>query len=138
MFNGCKIYILISSLFLFFNTAIDYKCYGQTKTAFVTVRASEKYSPASALRIIFIGENYRKEWNEPVTVPVFDLAKVNGGFTIIDSGGGRQTNNLLKFCDCSFPFLLSQLIQPLGIHFPGFVTKLFNLGTIICETVHMW
>lgn len=94
MFNGCKIYILISSLFLFFNTAIDHKCYGQTKTAFVTVRASEKYSPASALRIIFIGENYRKEWNEPVTIPVFDLAKVNGGFTIIDSGGGRQTNNL--------------------------------------------
>jgi hypothetical protein len=43
---------------------------------------------------LFIGKNYRKEWTTPVKIPIFHLRDEQGGLTIIDSGGGRQTNNL--------------------------------------------
>ena len=60
----------------------------------VIVPASEKYTVTSPLRILFIGENYRKEWTQPVKIPVLNLRREQGGLVIVDSGGGKQTNNL--------------------------------------------
>lgn len=56
--------------------------------------ASSNYSNPSILRTLFIGKNYRNEWNKPVKLPVFRLNSEQGGFRIVDSGGGRQTNTL--------------------------------------------
>jgi len=39
------------------------------------------------------GKNYRKEWTEPVTMPVFDF-KSNGGLKIDKPGGGKETKSL--------------------------------------------
>ncbi|HEY0655683.1 MAG TPA: BamA/TamA family outer membrane protein [Chryseosolibacter sp.] len=58
-----------------------------------TVAASQIYK-ASAIKEFFLGENYRKEWAIPVTVPVFDIGKLHGGLTILQKGGGQQTLSL--------------------------------------------
>jgi hypothetical protein len=39
------------------------------------------------------GKNYRKEWTEPVTMPVFDFNS-NGGMRIDKPGGGKETKSL--------------------------------------------
>jgi len=46
------------------------------------------------IKRILLGTNYRKEWAQPVSMPVFDIKKVNGGFTIDELGGGQQTKSL--------------------------------------------
>ncbi|HZF63080.1 MAG TPA: hypothetical protein VEZ55_01280 [Chitinophagaceae bacterium] len=58
----------------------------------VTVAASRKYIPHSFLRRVIMGNNYRREWAEPVTVPVFRLQK--SGLIIKELGGGMQTKSL--------------------------------------------
>lgn len=58
----------------------------------VTVAASEKYSDPSLFRLLFMGKNYRKEWEMPITLPVFNLGK--SGLRITELGGGRQTKSL--------------------------------------------
>jgi hypothetical protein len=58
------------------------------------VSASTKYTNSSPLRTLFIGKNYRKEWCMPVKIPVFHIKDEQGGFTILEAGGGRQTKNL--------------------------------------------
>jgi hypothetical protein len=59
---------------------------------YITVPASEKYSSPSILGEIFTGSNYRKEWEIPVTMPVFNLKQTN--FKIVKMGGGQQTISL--------------------------------------------
>lgn len=54
--------------------------------------ASSRYRPNSFLRRLFMGSNYRKEWSQPVTVPVFRFS--GSGFTIKELGGGMQTKSL--------------------------------------------
>jgi hypothetical protein len=45
-------------------------------------------------RIFFMGSNYRKDWNTPITVPVFQMTKEHGGLTPLKKGGGKQTKSL--------------------------------------------
>jgi hypothetical protein len=59
----------------------------------VTVKASAQYH-ASPVKETFLGENYRKEWESPVKVPVFDIGKLKGGLKILQKGGGQQTLSL--------------------------------------------
>ena len=42
----------------------------------------------------WMGANYRKEWNTPITVPVLNLATEKGGLKPIKRGGGKQTKSL--------------------------------------------
>src|SRR5215207_2976464 len=58
----------------------------------ITVPASKKYSSPSILGEIFSGSNYRREWETPVTMPVFDIKQTN--FGIVKMGGGQQTISL--------------------------------------------
>jgi hypothetical protein len=48
----------------------------------------------NALKKLFMGKNYRQEWTTPVTVPVLDLGKEQGGLVPEKQGGGRQTRSL--------------------------------------------
>src|SRR5688500_12422917 len=59
---------------------------------FITIAASKKYMSPSILGEIFTGSNYRKEWETPVTMPVFNIKKTN--FKIVKMGGGQQTIGL--------------------------------------------
>ncbi len=70
------------------NKEINYEIYSvQYKDSFVTVCPSTRYK-ADKLKKIFMGENYRTEWETPVTFPVFDIGTIYGGLTITKRGGG--------------------------------------------------
>ena len=58
----------------------------------VSVAASYAYSQPSFFRKIFMGKNYRKEWETPVKLPVLNLTKL--GLIVEELGGGRQTKSL--------------------------------------------
>ena len=58
----------------------------------VVAVASLQYQPNSFLRRILMGNNYRKTWQQQVSVPVFHFSK--SGFTIKELGGGMQTKSL--------------------------------------------
>ncbi|HEY0742490.1 MAG TPA: hypothetical protein VGD40_13540, partial [Chryseosolibacter sp.] len=58
-----------------------------------TVSASDQYK-ASETKEFFLGENYRAEWSQPITVPVFDIGKIHGGLKVLQKGGGQQTLSL--------------------------------------------
>lgn len=66
--------------------------FSQPPAGYVTVQASEKYNSVSGLKRVFLGSNYRKEWQTPVTMPVFDIRKTN--LKIVEMGGGHQTTSL--------------------------------------------
>jgi len=46
------------------------------------------------LQRYLMGENYREEWMQPVTAPVFDISTFKGGLKILKRGGGKQTKSL--------------------------------------------
>ncbi|HMU44762.1 MAG TPA: hypothetical protein PKC72_00275 [Chitinophagaceae bacterium] len=48
----------------------------------------------SRSRMFWMGSNYRKEWNTPLTVPVINLSTEHGGLTPVKKGGGKQTKSL--------------------------------------------
>ncbi len=48
----------------------------------------------NSARAFWMGSNYRKEWNAPITVPVLYLSKEHGGLTPVKRGGGKQTKSL--------------------------------------------
>ncbi|MGB3617533.1 MAG: hypothetical protein WBA12_05395, partial [Catalinimonas sp.] len=59
----------------------------------VTMAASGQYR-GGALRRFFLGENYRRTWRTPITVPTFDIGTAAGGLTVGKKGGGQQTRSL--------------------------------------------
>jgi len=60
----------------------------------VVVSASERYETSSGLRRLFVGKNYRKEWNTPIKMREFNINKEKGGLKIEGIGGGKQTKSL--------------------------------------------
>ncbi len=60
----------------------------------VQIAASNKYKNPGWFRKFMLGENYRKEWSQPVTLPVMHISYTNGGYKITGSGGGFQTKSL--------------------------------------------
>lgn len=57
------------------------------------VPASTRYQ-AGRFRRWLQGANYRREWQQPITVPVLDLRTAQGGLTPLKRGGGLQTQSL--------------------------------------------
>lgn len=62
---------------------------GQT----ISVAASQQYG-ISKKASFWLGENYRKTWETPIEVPVFDVNQEYGGLELLKRGGGRQTLSL--------------------------------------------
>jgi hypothetical protein len=60
----------------------------------VTIAASHQYGKVNPVKYIFMGKNYRKDWAEPVRMPVFHISSYKGGYTIEKLGGGQQTKSL--------------------------------------------
>lgn len=59
----------------------------------MTIIGSDKLK-AGGLKKMFLGNNYRQEWGQPIKVPVIDLSKESGGLTPIKRGGGHETKSL--------------------------------------------
>jgi hypothetical protein len=66
---------------------------GYSGDSLVTRRASDLYG-AGKFKQRLLGGNYRPEWGQPVTLPVFDIGRAKGGLTILKRGGGMQTKSL--------------------------------------------
>ena len=60
----------------------------------VRVATVPAYDSVGRVQRWLLGNNYRTEWGTPVNLPVFDLARTNGGFKILQRGGGQQTKSL--------------------------------------------
>lgn len=58
-----------------------------------TVSSGSHFSTSGG-RTTWMGANYRKEWNTPVSAPVINLASEHGGLTPVKRGGGKQTKSL--------------------------------------------
>jgi hypothetical protein len=63
------------------------------KNQVVKVSASKQYH-AGPWRKKMLGENYRREWETEVEVPVLDISSEKGGLKILQRGGGQQTLSL--------------------------------------------
>jgi hypothetical protein len=80
--------LVFSFLLSVFNNSVTAQIKGDSATA-----AGGNFN-TSGSRITWMGSNYRKEWNTPVTVPVIQLSKEHGGLTPFKKGGGKQTKSL--------------------------------------------
>ena len=60
----------------------------------VTVSIHPSYDQPGGFHRFFFGENYRKEWAAPVTLPVIRLSEVSGGLKPLQLGGGMQSTSL--------------------------------------------
>jgi hypothetical protein len=67
-------------------------CQAQVHGDSATFKAST--FPMSSSATFWMGANYRREWNTPVTVPVFYMSKEMGGLKPVKRGGGKQTKSL--------------------------------------------
>ena len=67
---------------------IDFRKFDSIKVA-----ANTLYN-ASELKKIIQGEQYRKAWSAPVTVPIIYIDTLKGGLKILKEGGGKQTHSL--------------------------------------------
>ncbi len=73
---------------------------GYSGDSLVTRPASHLYG-AGRFKTRLLGGNYRPEWEQPVTLPVFDIGRAKGGLTLLKRGGGMQTKSLrLQAADC--------------------------------------
>ncbi len=71
---------------------ISFSGWSQIKGDSVTIKGSTfKMGNSSTF---WMGTNYRKEWNTPITVPILHLDKEKGGLTPVKKGGGKQTKSL--------------------------------------------
>ncbi len=59
-----------------------------------TLVAANNSFGASALKKLFLGEQYRKTWTTKVNAPIIDLAHTYGGLTPEKKGGGMSSNTL--------------------------------------------
>jgi hypothetical protein len=60
----------------------------------VVYKAADPDLKGSGLKYFLVGKNYRKEWIQPLRLPVLDMGKEFGGLTPIRQGGGKQTKSL--------------------------------------------
>lgn len=66
---------------------------------YITISASDKYHPVGGLRKVFMGQNYRKEWSQPVKMEKFRLNNDVGNFKVQNLVSGIQTSRVLELKD---------------------------------------
>ncbi len=86
-------------VYLFLLIAATDHCYSQSihnadsTKKYKSVIAGKQYTKGSTYRF-FWGDNYRKIWSTPLTVPVLWLDTAKGGLQPIKEGGGHQSKSL--------------------------------------------
>jgi hypothetical protein len=83
-----KRYKVAAFIALLFSAAANAQVKGDSATA-----AGSHFNDSRS-RHKWMGANYRKEWNTPITVPVLNMAIEKGGLTPVKKGGGKQTKSL--------------------------------------------
>lgn len=95
---------------------------------FVTAPASYTYSNPSLLRKLFMGKNYREEWETPVTLPVFDIKAKN--LRVTELGGGRQTKSLRLIDQDSVEWALRTIDKDVRPAIPKIIRNKFTLSIV--------
>jgi hypothetical protein len=73
---------------------IPFLCFSQApgiQDSLITIAANPSLK-GNTLKQIVIGKNYRKEWTQPVTIPIINLKKT--GLIPEKEGGGKETKSL--------------------------------------------
>lgn len=60
----------------------------------ISIAVHPSYDKPGGFHRWLFGENYRKEWAMPVTLPVIRLSEIHGGLTPVQLGGGMQSKSL--------------------------------------------
>ena len=109
------------------NKELEKISYTGTKDSLVAT----KELTASSLKKFFLGENYRKEWKQPMDkVPVFDIGKEHGGLEIVKRGGGMQTKSLRLEAKNKKQYVLRSIEK-----YPDKAVPLVLRGTIAADIV---
>ena len=58
------------------------------------VTAADSSHAGGPVHRFFFGSGYRDLWVKPITIPILDLDRFNGGLRATESGGGQQTKSL--------------------------------------------
>lgn len=88
LFNLFALQACFLSAFTQRSTIVD-----STSPHFRKVIAGSEYQRSGTHQWLW-GQDYRKEWTTPVTVPVLNLDSAHGGLTVTQTGGGTQTRSL--------------------------------------------
>ncbi|RYY62002.1 MAG: hypothetical protein EOO05_04345 [Chitinophagaceae bacterium] len=78
---------------LFFSVMVVANAEAQL-TDSVTVPVHASYNEKGKFHRWLFGENYRKEWSAPTTLPIIHLSTFNGGLKPLQLGGGMQSKSL--------------------------------------------
>src|SRR6478672_10205765 len=60
----------------------------------VIVQVHPSYNKPGKFHRWIFGENYRKEWAAPTTLPVIHISEIHGGLVPLQLGGGFQSKSL--------------------------------------------
>ena len=60
----------------------------------ITIAAHPQYDSVTHFHRWLLGENYRKEWAAPTTLPAIKISRIEGGLTPVERGGGHQSVSL--------------------------------------------
>ena len=85
----------------------------------------------TAIHQLFWGRHYRKEWNTPVSMPLFYLDTAAGGLIPYESGGGTQSKSLKLRSIANREYVLRSVDKTFGRALPEtyrgtFVEKILN------------
>ena len=89
------------------------------KAGDTAVAVSNEFQPVAGLKKLFMGQNYRREWSQPVNMKVLDLEKEKGGLTITGLGGGKHTKSLRLKDNTGKDWVLRKLKKNPVLRIPG-------------------
>ncbi len=93
---------------------------GQTARA----QASARYR-AGKFKTWLQGANYRREWQQPLPVPLLDLGAAEGGLTPLRRGGGFQTKSLRLRAADGKEYVLRSIDKTTDASVPDFLRQTF-------------
>src|SRR5690606_32965664 len=104
-------------------------------TESVTVAADSSHA-AGPLHRFFFGSGYRDLWVTPITVPVLDLERFDGGLTATESGGGMQTKSLRLENDEGFEWTFRSVAKDARSILPEKLRNSFMVGIVNDQISH--
>lgn len=95
----------------------------------VTLNASDIYKARGFKRLI-LGDQYRDDWTQTLTVPVLDLGTKREGLTPLKKGGGFQTKSLRMLGGDGKEYVLRTIQKDASSVIPSYLRKTFALDLV--------
>ena len=97
------------------------------------VQASAQYR-AGRFKTWLQGANYRREWQQKVSVPVLNMTTAHGGLTPLKRGGGYQTKSLRLRAADGREFVLRSIEKNTDASVPDFLHDTFAAAIVQDQT----